>query len=121
MPPPPSGGRLALVLSVVVILGGASAIFAWSTFNRLLMGQGTLGEALAGVGAVGVLVALVAWLVRYLAPLTPPPSDAEGPAPRGPIGRRLQSSERLMRDEAPVCRVGRDGDGRLLTGATLHR
>jgi hypothetical protein len=59
----------------VVVLGGASAIYAWSTLNRVLMGQGTIGEALAATGAVVVVVALVSWLVRYLASLAPPTSD----------------------------------------------
>jgi hypothetical protein len=65
-----------LVLVVALVVGGAGAVYVWSTLNRVLAGAASVGEMLPALGVAGLLGLAGLGLARWLAPLAPP-GDSE--------------------------------------------
>jgi hypothetical protein len=56
--------RTVLLLLPVLIIGGAAAIYVWSSINQLLHGEGTWTQGLITVGAFAVLIGIGIFLQR---------------------------------------------------------
>ncbi len=56
--------RTVLLMVLILIVGGAAAIYVWSSLNQLLKGQATLFEGVTTVLAIVAIIGLILLLQR---------------------------------------------------------
>lgn len=57
---------------VTVVVGGAGAIFVWSTMNDVFRGTSTPARTVLAVIVLAAVIALFGWVIRYISQLEEP-------------------------------------------------